>query len=110
MPSDRLIFTSGGTEANNLAVLGLAAAMQRAGTALELATADHDQAQQRLALVEEGPRAETIAAQRGDGLGRVGQVRRDVGDQVGALAGADDEGVGEAVDVDAMKRVWNSRR
>lgn len=39
-------------------------AMQRAETALELATADHEQAGQRLALVEEGPRAETIAAQR----------------------------------------------
>jgi len=40
-------------------------AMQRAETALELATSSHEQATQRLALVEEGPRNETIAAQRG---------------------------------------------
>lgn len=39
-------------------------AMQRAATALELATADHEQAEQRLELLEEGPRAETITAQR----------------------------------------------
>jgi len=40
-------------------------AMQRAETALELAMSSHEQATQRLALVEEGPRNETIAAQRG---------------------------------------------
>jgi HlyD family secretion protein len=40
-------------------------AMQRANTTLEVARADLEQATQRLALVREGPRAETIRAQRG---------------------------------------------
>ncbi len=39
-------------------------AMQRAATMLDLARADLEQAEQRLALLREGPRAETIAAQR----------------------------------------------
>jgi HlyD family secretion protein len=39
-------------------------AMQRAGTALDLAEADLEQARQRLALLREGARSETIAAQR----------------------------------------------
>jgi membrane fusion protein YbhG len=40
-------------------------AMQRAETAQDLAQAAEDQAQERLALVQEGPRTETVAAQRG---------------------------------------------
>ena len=39
-------------------------AMQRAGTGLDLARANEDQARERLALVREGPRSETLAAQR----------------------------------------------
>lgn len=39
-------------------------AMQRAQTALDIARADHEQADQRLGLILEGPRRETLAAQR----------------------------------------------
>jgi membrane fusion protein YbhG len=39
-------------------------AMQRAETAHDLARAGEDQARERLALVQEGPRTETVAAQR----------------------------------------------
>ena len=39
-------------------------AMQRAATMHDLAQADHEQASQRLALLQEGPRVETIQAQR----------------------------------------------
>jgi len=39
-------------------------AMQRAMTMRDLAQADHEQASQRLALLQEGPRVETIQAQR----------------------------------------------
>ncbi len=39
-------------------------ALDRAEAALEVATAAHDQAEEHLALVEEGPRTETIQAQR----------------------------------------------
>ena len=48
------------------------------------------------------PRLAHVADDRGDGLGRVVQVVRHVGDEVAALAELDQEGVREAVHVDAV--------
>lgn len=59
-------------------------ALERAETALGLAIAAEEQTAQRLALVEEGPRAETIATQRA----MVDQARANVARVEAALANA----------------------
>jgi HlyD family secretion protein len=59
-------------------------AMERAETVLEVALADAEQARQRLALVREGPRAETVRAQRS----MVQQARSEVALAEATLANA----------------------